>query len=553
MSAETGLQIGGERTTGQDVRTQNVTAACAVANIVKTSLGPLGLDKMLVDETGEVTITNDGATILQQLDVQHPAAKVLVELAELQDQEVGDGTTSVVILASELLKHGNELVKNMVHPTSVIQGFRLAMRQACKYVSEEMAIPTDSLGKDALMNCARTSMSSKIIGNQTDFFSEIVVDAMQSVKITNKKGVARYPIKSVAILTQTGLSAADSYLVEGLAVKMGRTSQAMPQVVNNAKIACIDFDLKKFKGQMGVDIVVTNPAELEAIRHEEEEITRKRIKLIIDAGANVVLTTKGIDDLALKYFVEAGILAVRRVPKIDIQRIAKATGASLTLSLGNLDGGEEFESSLLGSCKCVKEELLGDYETMMFLGTANSKAVTIVLRGANDYMLDEMERSVHDALCVVKRTLESGMVVPGGGCVETALSIYLENFATTLGTREQLAIAEFASALLIIPRTLCSNAATDATELVARLRAYHYRYQSDVANSDPQLAHFGLNLTDGKLRNNVTAGVLEPMLIKLKSISFATEAAISILRIDDMIKITPPQQQQQGGYGSHPM
>lgn len=215
--------------------------------------------------------------------------------------------------------------------------------------------------------------------------------------------------------------------------------------------------------------------------------------------------------------------------------------------------GKSFESSLLGSCKCVKEELLGDYETMMFLGTANSKAVTIVLRGANDYMLDEMERSVHDALCVVKRTLESGMVVPGGGCVETALSIYLENFATTLGTREQLAIAEFASALLIIPRTLCSNAATDATELVARLRAYHYRYQSDVANSDPQLAHFGLNLTDGKLRNNVTAGVLEPMLIKLKSISFATEAAISILRIDDMIKITPPQQQQQGGYGSHPM
>jgi T-complex protein 1 subunit alpha len=558
MSVETGLQIGGTRESGQDVRTQNVTAACAVANIVKTSLGPLGLDKMLVDDLGEVTITNDGATILQQLDVQHPAAKVLVELADLQDREVGDGTTSVVILAAELLKHGNELVKNKVHPTSVIQGFRLAMRQACKYVSEEMAHPTDSLGKEALMNAARTSMSSKIIGSQSDFFSEMVVEAMKAVRIVNKKGVARYPLKSVAIVKNNGMSSSDSYLAQGLTVKMGRCSQQMPQVITGAKIACLDFDLKKFKGQMGVDIVVTNPTELESIRREEEEITRKRVGMILGAGANVVLTTKGIDDLAMKYLVEGGVIGVRRVPKVDMQRIAKATGATMSVSLGTLEGEEAFETGWLGSAEKVSEELIGDYEAMMFSGCRTSKAVTIVLRGPNEYMLDEMERSVHDALCVVKRTLESGMVVPGGGCVETALSIYLENFATTLGTREQLAIAEFAEALLIIPRTLSTNAACDSTELVARLRAYHYRYQSDPASSDKSLANYGLNLSDGVLRDNLAAGVLEPMLIKLKSISFATEAAISVLRIDDMIKITPPQQQGQGGpngggYGSHPM
>jgi T-complex protein 1 subunit alpha len=301
---------------------------------------------------------------------------------------------------------------------------------------------------------------------------------------------------------------------------------------------------------------------------------------------------------------------------VDMQRIAKATGATMSVSLGTLEGEEAFETGWLGSAEKVSEELIGDYEAMMFSGCRTSKAVTIVLRGPNEYMLDEMERSVHDALCVVKRTLESGMVVPGGGCVETALSIYLENFATTLGTREQLAIAEFAEALLIIPRTLSTNAACDSTELVARLRAYHYRYQSDPASSDKSLANYGLNLSDGVLRDNLAAGVLEPMLIKLKSISFATEAAISVLRescsrsgggggsppraaqlhhmtqrctahtragatrspclhtesrptdrltktlrrsgIDDMIKITPPQQQGQGGpngggYGSHPM
>jgi len=491
-----------------------------------------------------VTITNDGATILKQLDVQHPAAKVLVELADLQDREVGDGTTSVVILAAQLIKHGNELVRDKVHPTSVIQGFRLAMRQACKYIAEELAVTTDSLGKEALMNTAKTSMSSKIIGNQDHFFAEMVVEAMLKVKTEGKRGI-RYPLKSVSILKAHGLSASESYITDGFAIKMARASQGMPSKVIGAKVACIDFDLKKFKGSMGVDIVVSNPKELELIREREEMICKERIQLMLDAGANIILTTKGIDDLAMKCFTDNGCIAVRRVPVVDMQRIAKATGATLTVSLGTLEGDEAFDASWVGSCDVVSEERIGDYEMMLFKGCKTTKATTIVLRGANEYMLDEMERSVHDALCVVKRTLESGMVVAGGGAVETALSIHLENFATTLGTREQLAIAEFAEALLIIPRTLAVNAACDATELVAQLRAYHYKYQADPANCEDHFKNLGLDLTNGQIRDNIAAGVLEPSLIKMKSIQFATEAAISILRIDDMIKLEPPQQQQQ--------
>lgn len=404
---------------------------------------------------------------------------------------------------------------------------------------------TDSLGKEALMNTAKTSMSSKIIGNQDEFFAEMVVTAMLKVKTNGKNGV-RYPLKSVSILKAHGLSASESYVTDGFAIKMARASMMMPSKVVGAKVACIDFDLKKFKGSMGVDIVVQNPQELEKIREREELICKERIQMMLDAGANVILTTKGIDDLAMKCFTDNGCIAVRRVPLIEMQRIAKATGATLAVSLGTLDGDEAFDKDWVGSCAEVSEERIGDYEMMLFKGCKTSKATTIVLRGANDYMLDEMERSVHDALCVVKRTLESGMVVPGGGAVETALSIHLENFATTLGTREQLAIAEFAEALLIIPRTLACNAACDATELVAQLRAYHYKYQADPANSDPSFKNLGLDLTNGNIRNNVNSGVLEPSLIKMKSIQFATEAAISILRIDDLIKLDPPQQQGQG-------
>ncbi|KAK7359141.1 hypothetical protein VNO77_01088 [Canavalia gladiata] len=535
--------IAGERQSGQDVRTQNVVACQAVANIVKTSLGPVGLDKMLVDDIGDVTITNDGATILKMLEVEHPAAKVLVELAELQDKEVGDGTTSVVIVAAELLKRANDLVRNKIHPTSIISGYRLAMREACKYVEEKLAVKVEKLGKDSLINCAKTSMSSKLIAGDSDFFANLVVDAVQAVKMTNARGEVKYPIKGINILKAHGKSARDSYLMNGYALNTGRAAQGMPLRVAPAKIACLDFNLQKTKMQLGVQVLVSDPRELEKIRQREADMTKERIEKLLKAGANVVLTTKGIDDMALKYFVEAGAIAVRRVRKEDMRHVAKATGATLVSTFADMEGEETFEPSFLGYAEEVVEERVSDDAVVMIKGTKTTSAVSLILRGANDYMLDEMDRALHDALSIVKRTLESNMVVAGGGAVEAALSVYLEYLATTLGSREQLAIAEFAESLLIIPKVLSVNAAKDATELVAKLRAYHHSAQTKADKK--HLSSMGLDLLEGKVRNNLDAGVIEPAMSKVKIIQFATEAAITILRIDDMIKLIKEESQNE--------
>ncbi|XP_076890015.1 T-complex protein 1 subunit alpha [Bidens hawaiensis] len=535
------LDILGDRQSGQDVRTQNITACQSVSNIVKTSLGPVGLDKMLVDDIGDVTITNDGATILKMLDVEHPAAKVLVELAELQDREVGDGTTSVVIVAAELLKRANDLVKNKIHPTSVISGYRLAMREACKYVEEKLAIKVDKLGKDSLVNCAKTSMSSKLLSGDSDFFANLVVEAVQAVKMTNARGEIKYPIKGINILKAHGKSAKESYLLKGYALNTGRAAQGMPMKVSPARIACLDFNLQKTKMQLGVQVLVTDPRELEKIRQREADMTKERIEKILKAGANVVLTTKGIDDMALKYFVEAGAIAVRRVRKEDLRHVAKATGATAVSTFADMEGEETFDASFLGYADEVVEERIADDDVIFIKGTKTSSAVSVILRGANDFMLDEMDRALHDALCIVKRTLESNSVVAGGGAVEAALSVYLEYLATTLGSREQLAIAEFAESLLIIPKVLAVNAAKDATDLVAKLRAYHHTAQTKADKK--HLSSMGLDLVNGTVRNNLEAGVIEPAMSKVKILQFATEAAITILRIDDMIKLAKDESQ----------
>uniref|UniRef100_A0A6A7G5B4 T-complex protein 1 subunit alpha n=1 Tax=Hirondellea gigas TaxID=1518452 RepID=A0A6A7G5B4_9CRUS len=540
------LPINGVRRVGQEVRDQNVMAVSAISNVVKSSLGPVGLDKMLVDEVGDVTITNDGATILKLIEVEHPAAKIMVELAILQDEEVGDGTTSVVIIAAELIKRANELVKNSIHPTTIISGYQRARKEACKFIADHMTKKVDTLGRKCLLEAAKTAMSSKIIGLDADFFAEIAVTAIERVrhvseesKVEKKDAKGRSSVKNVNILKVHGKSQNDSRLVDGIALYQTRAAQGMPRSLKNARIALVDFDLRKTKLQFNVNVLITNPENLEAIRDRETELTKERIDLLLDAGVNVVISTKGIDDLAMKYFIDRNCIAIRRVSKRDAKRIARATGGRVLISLADIDneGGEVIDESSIGVAESVHEERIGDEDIFFINGCQTTRSQTLILRGANDFMLDEMERSIHDALCIVKRTLESNRVVPGGGAVEVALSVHLEHVAESMGSREQLAIFEFAQALLVIPKTLATNGAYDAAELIANLRAFH-----NAAQTQENKKHYmwtGLDLTKGQVRDNFAAGVLEPAMSKIKSIRFATEAAITILRIDEHITMNP--------------
>ena len=487
--------------------------------------------------------------------------------------KVGDGTTSVVLIAAELLRRANELMKNRIHPTTIITGYRLALREAVKYMNENISTRVESLGRESLINIAKTSMSSKIIGADSDFFSNLAVDAMQSVKSTNNRNETKYPVKAVNILKAHGKSATESILVKGYALNCTVASQAMKTRIPEAKIACLDMNLQKERMKLGVNITIDDPKQLEQIREREATMVIERVDMILKAGANVVLTTKGIDDLCLKQFVEKGAMAVRRCKKEDLRRIAKATGATLISTLSDLNGDERFEASSLGHAEEVVQERISDDECILVKGTRVHSSASIILRGSNDYHLDEMERSIHDSLSAVKRTLESGSIVPGGGAVETALHIYLEEFAVTVGSREQLAIGEFAQSLLVIPRTLAVNAAKDSSELVAHLRSLHAmsqrvqeapqppspqksgRQRSEAETEQARIAakrkayrNYGLDLTRGKCVDQVKGGVLEPSMSKIRQLKSAVEACIAVMRIDTLIKLDPEQKGQDDGH-----
>jgi T-complex protein 1 subunit alpha len=547
--------LAGQRESGDDVRIGNVTAAVAVANIVKTSLGPIGLDK-----------------ILSLLELEHPAARLLVELAQLQDKEVGDGTTSVVLIAAELLRRGNDLVKLGIHPTTILAGYRMALREAVAYLKSAVVLSTAKLDATVLTQAAKTSMSSKLIGSEADFFAEMAVKAVQSVRTikvagsggNNGNGAAptataatsevRYPLSAIHVIKAHGQSSLESQILTGgFALATARASQGMPTRIDGAKgpggsgsvkVCLLDMNLQRHRMAMGVQIQVTDPKEVERIKQREMDLTKEKVQLILRAGANVVLTTKGMDDLVLKYFVEAGVIACRRVPMGDMKRLAKATGGTVVVTLADMEGDESFDPAQLGTCGSVQEVRVSDGEMLHFYDCHGAGASTILLRGANSYQLDEMDRSLHDALCVVKRMLESPTLVPGGGAVEAALSVHLEGYAKTLDSREQYAVQEFASSLLVIPKQLAVNAAKDSSDLVAQLRAAHAKSQAKGATeADAALKYHGLDLVAGTVRNNLAAGVVEPAMSKIKSLRFATEAAITILRIDDRITVNPEPRQ----------
>lgn len=545
MSQGTALGLNGTRTSGMDVRKENVSAVNVVANVVKTSLGPIGLDKMIVDEVGDLLVTNDGATILKRIDVEHPASRMLVDLAQLQDREIGDGTTSVVILAAELLKQAQEIVNQGSNATTVISGYRLALREATKYLTENLSKSVGELGGETLLNVAKTSMSSKILNTDSDFFAKMVVDAILSVKTINDLGDVTYPRKAVSVVKQHGKSARESVLINGFAMQAMRAGQGMPTLVEDAKIALLDFDLRAVKMKLGVNITITDPKQAAEIKQREQDITKERIQKMLASGANVVLTTWGIEDAMMKYLVEAKVLGVRRVSLSDMRRIAKTTGGHIVHTMADLTGEEVYEQSWLGKAESVYEERYGEDDMIIIQAAKSASAVcaSIICRGANSFVLDEMERALNDALWAVARTLDAQSVVAGGGSVETALAVYLENFARTLGSREQLAIGRYAEALQIIPKQLALNAALDATDLLSKLRVDHAEAQKDKNSAEKRWN--GLDLEEGTIRNNLVAGVLEPRPSKVKSLNFATEAAITILRIDDCIRLNPPPEEQE--------
>lgn len=528
------LLCGGESYSGVSAVEKNSREMMKVYNAIKTSFGPLGLDKMCVDSAGEVSITNDGATILQNMLVEDPAAKILVDLATQQDQDVGDGTTSVVLLAANLIEKGAKLISSGVHPSVVVSGYKIAFNECVQFIKKSISKDSSQLGSKALANVVRTSISSKVINAEHELFCGIVIDALKCVETAdvNKKTV--YPIEDINILKHPGSSMKESFLYQGYAMNCSLASNAMKKCVKKPRIACLDFGLQKYKSPLTVNVLVEDPNKLEEIRKKELDITRSRIKSIIGSGATVILTTKGIDDMCTKILLDAGVVAVRRCKKEDLNVIAKATGTTLLSDIIDVSGGEAISN--LGSAEKFEVMPVGQ-EECVFIEGLKKKMASIVLRGANCQLLDEMHRSVHDAVCILKRTLESKLVIPGGGAVECALSLMLEKFAFTVNSKEHVAIHRYAESLLSIPKILATNAGLDSNEILAQLLSEQSKERVDHMSS----RFLGVDVMTGNVQDNFEFGIIEPSMGKLKALRAATEAAISILRINEVI-ILPPDQ-----------
>jgi len=512
------LKEGTRRERGKGAQFNNIAAAKAVADAVRSTLGPRGMDKMLVDSLGDVVITNDGVTILKEIDIEHPAAKMLVEVAKTQDEEAGDGTTTAVILAGELLKRAEDLIDQNIHPTVIAAGFRQAAEKA-REVLEKVASKISIKDTDTLKKVAMTAMSSKSASGHKELLADIAVKAVTTVAEQRADGAYFVDDDNIQIVKKQGGSIADTSLVDGIIVDKERVHPGMPSEVKDAKIALIDAALEVKKTEIDAKIEITDPTQLQAFLNEEEAMLKRMVEIVKKSGATAVFCQKGIDDLAQHYLAKQEIYAVRRVKKSDMEKLAKATGGKVVTKL------DELSKDDLGFAKLVYEKKIGDDEMTFVTGCKNPKAVSILLRGGTEHVVDELERSLEDATSVVAVAIEDSKVITGGGSSAMEIALALRDFASTIGGREQIAIESFADAVEIIPRTLSENAGLDPIDMLIELRKEHKKGNKAA----------GINVFTGKVSDMKKENVIEPIRVGTQAISSATDAAVMVLRIDDVI------------------
>ncbi|MFY9606437.1 MAG: thermosome subunit beta [Thermoplasmata archaeon] len=511
------LKEGTKREKGKGAQFNNISAARAIADSVRSTLGPRGMDKMLVDSMGDVVITNDGVTILKEIDVEHPAAKMLVEVAKTQDEECGDGTTTAVILAGELLKKAEALIEQNVHPTVISGGYRAAATKA-REILEDVAIPVTADDKETLMDIARTAMISKSVSASRDLLADVAVKAVSAVA-EKKDGKWFVDDDNIQIVKKQGGSMDDTKMIAGIIVDKEAVHAAMPKRVEKAKIALVDSALEVKKTEIDAKIEITDPNQLHAFLDEEENMLRKMVDVVRKSGASVLFCQKGIDDLAQHYLAKEKIYAVRRVKKSDMEKLAKATGANLVTKLDDLKADD------LGDAALIEEKKIADDRMTFVTGCKNPKAVSVLIRGGTEHVVDEIERSLHDAISVVSVAIEDGKLVTGGGSTASELALKLRDYAASVGGREQIAIDAFASAMEVVPTALSENAGLDPIDVLIEMRQAH--------KSGKKYA--GINVFTGKVVDMRKERVLEPIRVGKQAISSATDAAVMILRIDDVI------------------
>ena len=523
------LKEGTSRRRGREAQRNNIMAARIIAEVLRSTLGPRGMDKMLIDSLGDITITNDGATILDEVEVEHPAAKMMVEVAKTQDDMVGDGTTTAVVLAGELLKRAEELLDQNIHPTVIVSGYRKAVQKAVEILNK-IGVEVNLEDRETLRKIALTSMASKAVGAAKEHLAELAIDAVKQI-VEERGGKRIADIDNVQIIKKEGKSIFDTQLVNGIIIDKEVVHPGMPKRIAEAKIALLDCPLEVEKTEFNAEIRIRDPAQMKAFLDQETRMLREMVEKIKAVGANVVFCQKGIDDMAQHFLAKEGILAARRVKQSDMEKLARATGGRIVTNL------DDLKTEDLGKAGLVEERKIGDDKMIFVEKCKNPRSVAILIRAGLERMVDEAERAVHDALSVVSDVIENNKIVAGGGAVEAEIAKHLRDYATTVGGREQLAIEAFAESIEVIPKTLAENAGLEPIDIMVELRAAHEK-------TDGQF--MGVDVYNGKIVNMYEKGVIEPLAVKEQAIKSAAEAASMILRIDDVIAASKPKEEEKG-------